>query len=490
MKKFKKKTEEVETPPIKKKHSLLKKSENEDVERKRLENKTKHITEEDLRQMIAGYLQESFTVDSIIYELRHYRCGGLPVDRAKVMALRSSMTDIAPPAQGATPTSDVDARLKAELLDAYKAGKWKLAHKLERALGIRKKGTHASGGMSKMQSALAEFADIAGQVDKIRGVLGGGPQAVGGGRQPLRWDSLDPNPGVAQSQVMASSLDSVADKVCNTMYEVSGKKRPQDTKSTDEQAIKETDKKIKALEKKGMKIKMMYASCPNCQAMIPRNAAICVSCNTVFKVTRENMHMAKKAEQMMDKTEEAPEEEETEEDEREEAKEDFSDEDEFMDQWFEPKGDNGYLWRLKNKIETDDDPKRSCDAMWAWVKSEKDQKKLLFVSQKGFHKIIRVAKIAASTKPSVIRQYNLKELFAFYKTPAAVKWMNTFFDRVKFICDEEGIKLSLSDEKHLNKKMRHLLGNKASNGAMPVVCEKCGERMKLSELSGHKCKGK
>jgi hypothetical protein len=156
----------------------------------------------------------------------------------------------------------------------------------------------------------------------------------------------------------------------------------------------------------------------------------------------------------------------------------------MMDSWFNPRGDNGHLWRLKNKIDDKDDPVRSCDALWGWVKSTKDRKSLLYVSKIGFSRLFILARRAAKTKPHLVRKYKLDELIEFYERPYSKKWVNEFLAEVRLQAEEEKLKLEPADEKRFNAKLKRALG---SGGVKKVRCEKCRAKIPIDQLAKHRC---
>ena len=468
-----------------KKKTLHERLKEKKKKRKLEEDRIQHLDADQLRTVVTNYTRQGLESEQIVMELRDYRYGGRPIDKSTVVANLPS--ESVSSGSSGDPTRDKLLKLWEK---AVRDKDFIMQKKCERLLGLRKRKNSGMNKLDKM--SIKDFKEIAEGVDAIRGVVGGGAGMPGqpgqSGNQPLRWNTLDPNPNTAQAQVYASSFDSAMNRLAEAVERASGKRTKDEVDADEIEAVKA---EIAKVERQARKIKLLYASCPHCGANVPRDAVQCVNCKHKFDVTKENLRMAHEGRKMEQQSKHVDEEDEEEAEPEHEEEAEATDEGEISgmepdvaDTWFNPKGDNGYLWRLKNKIDDKDDPVRSCDGMWGWIKSAKDRKALLYVSKVGFARMFILARRAAKYKPHLVTKYKLDELIAFYEKVYSKEWVGKFLGEVQLLAQEEKLKLEPAEEKRFNAKLKRALG---SGGIKKVRCEKCHAKISIDRLAKHKC---
>jgi len=469
-------------------------------EEKKATKKYKHISRKELRNIVYGYFNEGY-----LKKPRHiwkklkgkYKVDGEKIELGDILALKKTYQDEEPevfekeetvPAY-TTPTDKEKEMLWQLYDDAKKKGDEKLMQRIqdrilgrepkektweERLLETALRNLEGGGRNSldefqmKMQQSMLNFMDFQNkameQIAKSRG------------------SGLSGDPNVALAQVVTPTLEKGFEEINQTVREVGGLKPKKKLTPEDEQKVQAAQKVLEQFDK----INKQFIRCSECGYVIPRIAAQCPRCGSIFEPSDEERALAEAEQKKKGKPsvepltpvelekiargEQVRKNAQKVEIDMSKPKSKFPEGMEWLEGYFNP--EDGTLYRLKYKIECGHDAKMSISGVWSWLDPAKDEpKKLLFAATKGIDYLLEAAK-------PYIDQFEQKELYEFFNTPEAKAWMITAFNQVKELAKADNIVLTEDDIKKFEDKIKPYLKNMG-------LCGLCGASLPFSELDAH-----
>jgi len=463
----------------------------------------------EFEKMVSSLLKEGWSLGKIVEEMSNYTVENRKIDKIQVLTVKKkfgfgngeSSEDVHMPLQPAD-----DTLLKKIYDDAIETKNMDLVNKIVeyklcggRMRPEKKEEREKSTAEKFLDTVLTEMAK------KIAGTGGKGEKEINPEESMQKTfemydrlqdrvekkvrgygSSLSGDANVAMAQVITPEIRASVYEITDTIREASGLKKKEKLQKSAETIIKEVED-----------IRKLYGKCPSCSSIVPKEATECVKCKIRFILpspptpqqfspvpvtppiisqiqagqSNPNFHSIPSTESNPE-GESGTESEELTEEERE-----------VLESWLNE--DDGYLYRLKRKIEGAHSPEKTAIVVWNILEDDDTKKKLLFIGERGVDWLVE------GSRPYV-SDFNVEELYTFYTREDVKEWVKEMFKKIQDEAKEEGIVLSQEDRKIIDAEFSEYLGGDVVEVPVPTTirCMGCGENISTNIFSEHKCKQK